>query len=244
MVLGETISSWDKLNQLGQDILKSESYSNEVRSLEELFKKKSSVLIKNKSLEEKTEDLTDKVVEHINVLKQKLYTPVAEVYLDFLSFQDEINLNSSSSQNKLVATNSGYCLGGSYGKANNQFHFFGDGCFYYGWANVGPQKNNITYKQSDIETFGLKLAPAAGIFISPEKVEIGVKLPILFIDQKISTPDKNQFPGYHIDQGSNIKLLGSLYFRWPIKECLLQMELGKFIDKDTTLWSLGAGFRF
>ena len=91
LVMGAKISSWDQFNQLGEEILKKDSYSKKVRSLEESFKKKSSILIKNKLLEGKTEDLTDKVVEHLNVLKQKLYSPVADVYLDFLSFQDEIH---------------------------------------------------------------------------------------------------------------------------------------------------------
>jgi hypothetical protein len=242
--IGATISSWEHFHQKGPNFGKKKFFIQDITSFENSNSRGSITVLFDRSDSEINNKRADHITPYRNELIEKLYTPTAEVYLDFLSFQDVNNSNSSNSTDKLVTTSSGYCLGASYGKANNQFHLFGDGCFYYGWANVGPQKNNITYKQSDIETFGLKLAPAAGIFISPEKVEIGVKLPILFIDQKISTPDKNQFPGYHIDQGSNIKLLGSLYFRWPIKECLLQMELGKFIDKDTTLWSLGAGFRF
>lgn len=239
-----TTSSWEYFYGLGQKILDQRSYTHEVRSLEESFKKSSLALKDPKSSAEETKNLNDKVTKHLNVLKKNLYAPAGEVYLDILSFQDEIAFNSLSSQTKLIATHSGYCLGGSYGRANNRYHLFGDGCFYYGWANVGPQKNNNTLKKNSTETFGLKLAPAAGIFVSPEKVEIGLKIPILFIDQKLSNPDKSLFPGYHLDKGSNIKILSSLYFRWPFRECLLQMELGKFIEKDTTLWSIGAGFRF
>jgi hypothetical protein len=242
--IGATISSWEHFHQEGQKLGNKKFLIQDNTSIGNATSGDGITVLFDRSDSEINNKRADHITPYRLELNKKLYTPTAEVYLDFLSFQDVNNSNSSISTNKLVTTNSGYCLGGSYGKANNKFHFFGDGCFYYGWANVGPKEKNITYKQNDIETFGLKVAPAAGIFVSPEKVEIGLKLPIFFIDQKTSTLDKNQFPGYQIDRGSNIKILGSLYFRGPIKECLLQMELAKFIDKDTTLWSLGTGFRF
>lgn len=164
----------------------------------------------------------------------------ASTYLDFLGFDDIASLNSTSFSKDILAQSSGYCLGGTLGHSNHGLHRFIDNCLFIGETQFISKKESDGPLKETVKTYGLKLAPGMGFYIFDHKIELGLKLPILFTDQENPPKVSNQ----SIKPSKGPKFIGSGYFRWDIQEAFIQMELGKELSLETTYWSLGAGHRF
>ena len=175
---------------------------------------------------------------------QKLENEVSG-YLDFLGFTDLADLKSSTETKNLEVISSGVCLGGTLGKSKLQYHYFTDSCLFYGEANVLSGIKNDSYRQANFKTYGIKIAPGGGIFISDRKLEIGLKFPVLLLHQENPTYLNDEFTDNSVlVRNKGTKIFTSLYSRWDIFQAIIQIELGKEISNDTTVWSLGAGHRF
>jgi hypothetical protein len=230
---------WLKYSELGQKILKAQMMTPEIEEKEIKFNEEYEALSSLNFKENEADELNEKVSEHLKELTQKKYHTTIETYLNYMSWQNEVNIKSATNSSKIIITNNVYCAGGSLGKANANYHFFIDGCLFYGRANTGSESYKITYEQSDIPTYGFKIAPASGVFVSSQKAEIGFKIPLLYTHQSLTTPR-----GKSLNKGSDIEALGTIYFRWPFQAWFFQLEYGKLVSKDTTLWTLGAGYSF
>ena len=109
---------------------------------------------------------------------------------------------------------------------------------------MGAEVNSLTYKQSNISIYGLKTSIGAGMLVSSLGVEVGLKLPLLYSDYTLDSPDQSKFSGYKVDEGSSLMGMASLYTRFPVGKWFFQTEFAKVIGKDLTLWALGAGLTF
>jgi hypothetical protein len=166
-------------------------------------------------------------------------------YLDFLGFTDLADLKSSTQTKNLEVISSGFCLGGTFGRSNLQYHVFTDSCLFYGEASVLSGINDNSFRQAHFKTYGLKIAPGGGVFISDRKLEFGLKLPVLLLHQENPTyVNDDFFDDSILQRKKGTKFFTSLYSRWEINQALIQIELGKEISNETTVWSLGAGHRF
>lgn len=239
-VLGATKeSTWNRFKKIGEQLLekkdvnpKDEEALNEFRSLKR-------DLEDMEYKENETYALSSSVEAHVRDLKKDVLQKQYDFGLSYLSFQKEIDFKNNLGKSKLILTSNVLCAGGSYGVANEKYHYWLDACALYGKTNVGNESNTTTFQQDNIDTYGLKLSPAIGIFTSSNKSEVGFKTPLLYSHQTLSRPT-----GTPLREGSDFQLLGSFYFRFPVKKLFFQMELGKFLSQDVTLWSLGTGYRF
>jgi len=241
---GSNKDDWRELESLGNEILHSTESSPVLEKKVIIFTQKAQRLEKLEYKEDETEELAEKINAHLTKLKGKIYHPHFETFIHYMSWQNEKELRSPSKTYPLIITNSGLCAGGSVGFSNSNYYLFGDGCFFYGEGNVGATSNQITYKKSHLPTYGFKIAPSAGMFLTSFKTEMGLKIPILYTHQQLSTPNKNQYPNYKFRDSNNLDILSTIYFKWPIKNWNIQIEFGKLISKDYTLWGLGAGYQF
>lgn len=232
-------SVWQRFEESGNEILRSDRITPEISKKHEELKKDQSELEDLEYKENETESLSTKVEAHLKNLEAKIYQKNFELNLTYLSFQREADFKSPTAQSKLIITNDVFCLGGAYGVANQKYHYFVDGCAFYGKANVGSVKNTVTYQQDTIDTYGAKISPAAGIFVSSIRSEVGLKIPILYTHQKLTRPSNTS-----LKEGSDIEAVASFYYRFPVEKWFLQMEYGKFLSQDTTMWGLGTGFIF
>jgi hypothetical protein len=183
--------------------------------------------------------MLEEVERHLKDVTSMKYSNTWYAILEFLSWQRERNITAVSGNRTIVTTNGGPCLGGGAQKYNERYNFFFEGCFYYGWANVGSDSTDVIYKKNDIPTLGMRLAPGAGLFISQSKTEIGIKLPILKIWQDIPEPS-----GHSLSDDQTVTAVAAIYFRYPIDRLRFELDFGKFVDEDTTLWSVGLGYMF
>lgn len=161
-------------------------------------------------------------------------------YLDFLGFDEITSLNSAATSKDILAQSSGLCLGGTLGNSSHGIHRFLDNCLFIGETQFISKKESDGPLKKIVKTHGLKVAPGLGFRILDHKIEIGLKMPILFMNQE--KPMK--VSGLSIKQSKDPKFFGSGHFRWDIEEAFIQMELGKELSLQTTYWSLGAGHRF
>jgi hypothetical protein len=233
-------STWQHFQDLGDKLLQTSEVNDDVTKMHEEFKGDDKQLTEMEYKENEAEILSSKVDRHLKDLEEKNWKKNFEVSLTYLSFQREADIKNPTLSKKLISTSNVLCVGGGYGISRKNVRYSIEGCAFYGNSNVGSQNNAVTYEEDTIPTYGLKAAPAAGIFVSNIKSEVGFKLPILYVHQKFSTPPG----GYSIKKGSDIQALASFYYRFPIDNWFLQMEFGKFLSQDTTLWGLGAGLRF
>jgi hypothetical protein len=189
--------------------------------------------------ENEAEEMNQKSEAYVKGLEKKEESIGAFVFLDYLTWQKEVDLKSSTSKNKLIVTNKALCAGGTWVKEYSSFNTFIDGCFFYGKGNIATEKNTIVYDQQDISLYGVKISVGAGKFVSPGKAELGFKIPIMYTNQDFTAPS-----GFSLDEGSSFSALASMYLRFPYRSWHFQTEFAKFLSDDTTLWGLGIGYKF
>lgn len=239
-VLGATKeSTWLRFQRLGEDILAEKKTGPRLNERLQEFRSIKKELEDREYQENETYNLSTRVEAYVKDLKEDVLQKQYELGLSYLSFQKEMDFKNNLGKSKLILTSNVLCAGGSYGVANEKYHYWLDACAFYGKTNVGNESNTTTFQQDNIDTYGLKLSPAFGIFTSSNKSEVGFKTPLLYSHQTLSRPT-----GTTLREGSDFQLLGSFYFRFPVKKLFFQMELGKFLSQDVTLWSLGTGYRF
>lgn len=232
-------STWLNFQNLGDAILKSEESNAELSKKHQEFKTEQTKLEEMEYKENETDLLNTKVEEHLKKLGSNNFQSRFDISLNYLSFQKEFDFKNTLGHSKLVVTSNVYCIGGAYGIANNNYHYWIDGCAFYGKSNVGNVSNTITFQQDSLDTYGAKISPAAGIFVSKIKSELGLKLPLLYSHQKITKPSNTT-----LRENSEFQALASFYYRFPVDQWFFQMEFGKFLSQDTTLWGFGAGLSF
>jgi hypothetical protein len=181
-------------------------------------------------------DLTD---NKIQLQSQHSYQKSKLVFIDYLSWQQEGEIKSGNERSNIIITNQGVCPGAQNSWVKDTYRSFFDGCFIIGSGNTGSEKNNITYNQSGISAFGIKASLGMGMFVSSAKAEIGLKIPFMYVHQSLTEPS-----GANIKKPDEVMMLGSLYSRWPFESWFIQTEFGKFLVKDLTLFSIGAGHEF
>ena len=163
-----------------------------------------------------------------------------QVSLDYLTWQQAGSIKTSTGKSPLIITNQGVCAGGALGFDHITYRTFIDGCFVYASGNAGAVKNSVvTYDQSDISAYGAKMSLGIGRFVSSARAEIGFKIPIMYIDQKLTLPS-----GTKLTEPNPLSAMASLYSRWPFEKWFVQTEFSKFIGNDLVLFSLGGGHEF
>lgn len=232
---------WQSYQLRAESILHKQNISDDVYHENQELNKEREELLRLKYKEDESEELSNKVENHIKELQNKTYHKTSFVFIDWISWQREADLKSATAKNTLILTNRGLCAGGGWGVENSSYHAFVDGCFVYAEGNVSQTKNNLTYKQSNISTYGLKASIAAGKYISSKKAEVGFKIPLLYAPQSLENPSQ---PGVSVDDPKPFSAMASVYGRWPVNQWYFQTEFGWFLDQDVSWWSLGAGYKF
>lgn len=191
--------------------------------------------------EGKADKLSSKVDAHILAIQNQVYETNRYAFLDYTSWQENVTLKTPGGNRTLIVTNQGWCGGAGFGKRNVKFHFAGEACFLYGRGDIGSDNPSVTYRQNNVYGRGIKVAPAAGLIVSSSGAELGLKLPILWFDQKFSSP---ALAGYKTRDPSAIQGFLDVYTRWPFGLWFVQSDIGKSLGKDLTIWSLGFGRQF
>ena len=179
---------------------------------------------------------TDQVEQEVKVDPAKMSK---QVTLDYLTWQQAGSIKTNTAKSPLIITNQGICAGGALGFDHVTYRTFVDGCFIYASGNAGAVKNTITYDQSDISAYGAKMSLGLGRFVSSARAEIGFKIPIMYIDQKLTLPS-----GTKLTEPNPLSAMASLYSRWPFEKWFVQTEFSKFIGHDLVLFSIGGGHEF
>lgn len=188
--------------------------------------------------------LEEKTKIHEEELKKSKYQASTFVFVDYISWQQNVTLSTPAGDRTLIVTNQGECAGGGYGYENSRFHSFIDGCLLYGRGDISAQGTAITYNQRNVYGVGGKVSLAGGMFVSQVKAEVGFKLPVTYFKQNFSNPNQTSFSGYTIKDPATFNSWISLYTRWPFGNFFFNTEIGKKLGKDLTMWSLGVGYKF
>ena len=178
---------------------------------------------------------------HLKDIEGRKYRTGSFAFLDYFSWQDSFTLTTPTGHKMLTTTNQGWCAGGGYGYANSRYHFFADGCLVYARGDISAGSSGITYHQTNVYARGIKVSPGAGMFVSSVKAEVGFKIPLMYVTQDFADPG---VAGYHLKDDSKLKGFATIYTRYPFGSWFFQMEFGKMLGKDLTLWSLGGGYKF
>lgn len=206
-----------------------------------LFNEKKAYLEDHEYQEGKVEQLHDKVSAHVRAVEDLKYKPSRYAFVDYTSWQQDMTLKTPGGNRTLIVTNQAWCPGAGFGKKNSRFHFGGEGCFLYGRGDVGSQSSGISYTQSNVYGKGMKVMPFAGLNVSSVGAELGLKLPLIWFDQKFSDP---KTAGYDTRQPSPFRAFLDIYGRWPLGPWFLQSDIGRNLGKDLTIWSVGIGRNF
>lgn len=191
--------------------------------------------------EDEVSQLADEVEAHKKELVKKKYKGSYFLDANFLSWQREIELKSSLHKSKIILTNQAYCLGGGYKIKNAYYAFKADGCLFSGTGDSKEKKSPPFYKESNVPNFGGRLSLNAGLVVSSSGAEIGLKLPLLFVNQDIKSPSNSS---YQLKEENDFHFIPSLYSAWPLGKYFVQTEIGTFLDQSSTFYALGLGFTF
>ena len=189
------------------------------------------------------EKLNNKVVSHLQYLQDKIYRFSSSWNLQYISWQHSTTLHRASTNKEtgLIITNKGYCVGGDVGIENGFSHYYLDGCLLIGDGGVSAYGDaDITYEQN-IPAMGLKLGPAASMFVSSTKAQIGLGLPIIFTSQKLTQPDDSD---YSVKEGNPFSFLATINSRWQFDKWYIRTEFGQYFKKQESFWGLGFGRQF
>ena len=234
---------WNLMNAYGEIIFGYENNSQLIKKDHEHYLMFAKILSELEFREGKVDKLNDRVMAHILMLQNKVYKFSASWYLQYLSWQQESQLEGPGVSSNLIVTNKGLCLGGDLGYENASYHWYVDGCAFYGSGGVSAEASgsSIQYQQSNVPAYGLKFGPGASLIVSSSKSRIGVKIPVVFNVQSLTNPAQN---GFNIQTESAISVATSLYSRWQFDQWYFQTEFGKYVDREATIWSLGLGHQF
>ena len=194
--------------------------------------------------EGKVDKYNDEIMAHRQYLTNKIYKYKTSWFVQYVSWQQDATLKSNTgAEAGLIITNKGFCAGGELGYENYQYHFYFDGCVLYGNGGVKNNDQDLidNYQQSNIPAYGIKAGPGASIIVSSSKSRIGIKLPMIYSVQKLTTPTQT---GFSVDQESSLAFMASLYSRWQFNKWYLQTEFGKYLKQEQTFWGLGIGKEF
>ncbi len=194
--------------------------------------------------EGKVDKKNDEIMAHRQYLINKIYKFKTSWFVHYVSWQQDATLKSNTgAEAGLIITNKGFCAGGELGYENYQYHFYFDGCVLYGSGGVKNNDQDLidNYQQSNIPAYGVKGGPGASIIVSSSKSRIGIKLPMIYSVQELTTPIQT---GFSVDQESSLAFMASLYSRWQFNKWYLQTEFGKYITQEQTFWGLGIGKEF
>ena len=194
--------------------------------------------------EGKVDKHNDEIMAHRQYLTNKIYKFKTSWFVHYVSWQQDATLKSNTgAEAGLIITNKGFCAGGELGYENYQYHFYFDGCVLYGSGGVKNNDQDLidNYQQSNIPAYGVKGGPGASIIVSSSKSRIGIKLPMIYSVQELTTPIQT---GFSVDQESSLAFMASLHSRWQFNKWYLQTEFGKYITQEQTFWGLGIGKEF
>jgi len=236
----ELEKKWKLFLEQEQRILNSQNLDNQTLTTVDAMRSNEKILTNAEYHDIDAERKMENVEAHLKKIKESVYVPQGKIFLDYLNWQRELGIETPSSKKNLVVTNSALCLGGSYANSNSHFTGFIDGCLFAGKSNVGSESNTVVYKQDNISTFGIKLAPGFGFFVNSKLTEIGFKIPVIAVNQHFTEPKQ---AGFSLKDDSKVSAMASVYMRFPFERAFFQMEFGKFLDQDTTLWAAGVGLR-
>ncbi len=197
--------------------------------------------------EGKVDKIQTSVQGHLQYLKDKVYSETTRMVLQYVSWQRNADIITSTRKIPLIVTNVGICAGAEYGWSNKFYHFFGDGCFLFGGGTVTAKAGASTYKQGGLGLQGAKLGLGAGKYVSSSQSEIGIKLPIMVVNQNIQAPPTSFTEcsaGCSTSGNSSFLISTSLYGRFPVGRWTFDTEFGRFITQDNSLWSLGVSFSY
>lgn len=235
---------WENVKKSGKEILSAEKFSPELKAKQEEFLKQKETLSELEYQEEEADQLEERVNAHMKFLSERTYHQHYGFFLDWVSWQREASLRSPTEKLPLIVTNQGWCAGGFWGYKSAIYRTFLDGCLLEAWGNVGAEANNATYQQSNVAGHGFKASLGGGRVISPLGAELGLKIPLLYFNQSLDTPDPVHFPGYKIQENEKLSGMISLYSRWPVNKWFVQTEFARILGRDLSFWSIGAGYEF
>lgn len=223
--------AWIQYKELGEELLRAGEMSAEVSAKEKKFSQLSSKI--SEANETEADKLETKVEKHLKALLEAEYHQSSGAILEYMSFQQEGSFKTPTVAEKLILTSNVLCLGGSVGKRNISFHFFASGCAFYGKANAGLEGRGAVFKQDNIDVYGLKISPGAGMIVSSSGAELGLKLPIIYSSLHPSQP-----AGTSLHVGSSIQPAASFYMSFKSDDWHFGLEFGKFIAKDLSVWGI------
>lgn len=234
---------WNLMNAYGQVIMGYNNNSQLIKKDHEHYLMFAKILSELEFREGKVDKLNDKIMAHILMLQNKVYKFSASWYLQYLSWQQESQLTGPGVSTNLIVTNKGLCLGGDLGYENAIYHWYVDGCAFYGSGGVSSDASGaaVQYQQSNVPAYGLKFGPGASLIVSSSKSRIGIKVPVVFNIQSLTNPNQ---PGFSVESESAISVATSLYSRWQFNKWYFSTEFGKYVDREATIWSLGFGRSF
>lgn len=234
---------WNLMNAYGQIIMGYENNSQLIKKDHEHYLMFAKILSELEFREGKVDKLNDKIMAHILMLQNKVYKFSASWFLQYLSWQQESQLTGPGISKNLIVTNKGLCLGGDIGYENATYHWYVDGCAFYGSGGVSADSSgsSIQYQQSNVPAYGLKFGPGASLIVSSSKSRIGFKIPVIYNIQSLTNPPT---PGVSVETESAVSVATTLYSRWQFDKFYLTTEFGKYVDREATVWSLGFGRNF
>lgn len=234
---------WNLMNAYGQIIMGYDTHSQLIKKDHEHYLMFAKILSELEFREGKVDKLNDKIMAHILTLQNKVYKFSSSWNLSYLSWQQESKLKGPGVNTNLIVTNKGLCLGGDMGYENSTYHWYVDGCAFYGSGGVSSDTSGglVKYQQSNVPAYGLKFGPGASLIVSSSRARIGFKVPIVYNVQRLTNPSQS---GFNIQSESAISVATSLYSRWQFDKWYFSTEFGKYVDREATIWSLSFGKQF
>lgn len=234
---------WNLMNAYGQIIMGYENHSQLIKKDHEHYLMFAKILSELEFREGKVDKLNDKIMAHILTLQNKVYKFSSSWNLTYMSWQQESKLTGPGVSTNLIVTNKGFCLGGDMGYENSTYHWYVDGCAFYGSGGVSSDTSGglVRYQQSNVPAYGLKFGPGASLIVSSSKARIGFKVPVVYNVQRLTNPSQADFS---IKTESAISVATAIYSRWEFDKWYISTEFGKYVDREATIWSLGLGRHF
>lgn len=234
---------WNLMNAYGQIIQSYTTNSQLIKKDHEHYLMFAKILSELEFREGKVDKLNDRIMAHILKLQNQVYKFSSSWFVQYLSWQQESQLTGPGISTNLIVTNKGLCLGGDLGYENATYHWYVDGCAFYGSGGVSADSSGagVQYQQSNVPAYGLKFGPGASLIVSSSKSRIGFKIPVVYNVQRLTNPNQ---PGFNIETESAISVSTSLYSRWQFDKWYFSTEFGKYVDREATIWTLGMGRSF
>lgn len=231
---------WNLFTSYGE-ILKGYNHdSSNVEKDNKSFVTFSKILSELEFREGKVDKYNDTITAHRQYLVNKIFKFKTSLSLSYVSWQQEATLKHTTGEATLIITNKGFCAGGDAGYENYRYHLYVDGCLLYGSGGVKNNDQDLVenYQQSNIPALGFKGGPGASLIVSSSRSRIGVKLPMIYSAQELTTPKGSD---YTVEQSSSFAVVGTLYSRWQFESWYFQTEFGKYLTQEQTFWGFGIG---